>query len=114
MPPYVAEHQTARWTSDAVRQSFREMGFEVREWPVTPHLEKEVPSDYLFFSPKFSKLFGLQYKALYHNGEEFWPLAEEQHQTLKGYPWMYYCCSELRDPSEQALALFLSRFYRPS
>lgn len=111
---YVAEQQTARWTSDAVHQSFLELGFELKEWPVTQHLEKEVPSDSIFYSAEFSKLFGLQYKTLYHNGEDSWPLTATQHDTIRKYPWMYYCCSEIRDVNEAGLALHLSRFYRTS
>src|ERR1700729_564660 len=95
--PYIAEVQIAEWTSDGIRNAFRAAGFTVIDWPLTQHLEKLVPADRLFFSPRLSKLFGLQYKALYKNGPEFWPLDHTQHDTLQGFKWIYYCCSELRD-----------------
>lgn len=110
--PYIAEVQTARWTSDGVRQAFRDLGFDVQEWPLTQHLEKQIPADSAFFSPEFSKLFGFQYKTLYHNGVDFWPLDEAQHETLQKHRWIYYCCSELRDLEDHGLALHFSRIYR--
>jgi hypothetical protein len=111
--PYIAEVQTAHWTSDGVREPFRAAGFDVRDWPLTQHLEKNVPADWVFFSPKFSKLFGLQYKAIYRNGEDFWPLDRAQHKVLQRYPWIFYCCSELRDVVDHGMALHFARFYRP-
>ena len=111
--PYIAEIQTARWTSDGIRNVFRAAGFTVREWQLTQHLEKLVPADSVFFSPAFPKLFGLQYKTIYGNHEDFWPLDRAQHETLKSYPWIYYCCSELREVADRALALHFARLYRP-
>lgn len=110
--PYVAERQTAQWTSEAIRDSFRSVGFTVREWPSTQLLEKELPADSIFFSPAFSKVFGLQYKTIYRNGGDFWPLDKSQHGTMQGHPWIFYCCSELRDAADHGMALHLSRFYR--
>jgi len=109
--PYVAEVQTARWTSDAVRQAFRDAGFSVTEWPLTQHLEKQLPADAIFFSRRFSKLFGFQYKTVYRNGKDHWPLDPNQHRRLRVYPWIYYCCSELRDPADHGLALHFARIY---
>lgn len=111
--PYIAEIQTARWTSDAIREIFRAAGFTVRDWQLTQHLEKLVPADLVFFSPGFSKLFGLQYKTIYRNHEDFWPLDRVQHETLKRFPWIYYCCSELKEIADHALALHFARLYRP-
>jgi hypothetical protein len=110
--PYIAETQTARWTSDAVHQAFLDLGFKVQEWPLTQYLEKQVPADSAFFSPEFSKLFGFQYKTIYHNGEDFWPLDDLQHKTLQKHRWIYYCCSELRDPADHGIALHLARIYQ--
>ena len=73
--PYIAEARTAHWTSDGIRDGFKAAGFDVRDWPLTQHLERQVPADWAFFSPKFSKLFGLQYKTLYRNGTDFWRLS---------------------------------------
>jgi hypothetical protein len=61
--PYIKEVQTARWTSDQIRHMFIAAGYEVRDWQLSQHLEKEIPADLMFFSPNFSKLFGLQYKS---------------------------------------------------
>src|ERR1043165_9049119 len=98
--PYVAELQTALWTSDALHGELRNLGFRVREWPVTRHLERDLPADSVFFDPQNSKLFGLQYKTLYHNGDDHWPLDNEQHKTLRNFPWIYYSCSEIRETRE--------------
>lgn len=111
--PYIGEVQTARWTSDGIREAFKAVGFEVRDWPLTQHLEKEIPADSVFFSPTFSKVFGLQYKTLYRNREDFWPLDPAQHFVLQASPWIFYCCSELRDVADHGLALHFARFYRP-
>ena len=109
--PYIAETQVGRWTSDGVRKAFEALGFTVREWPLTQHLEKQVPADALFFSPEFSKVFGLQYKTLYRNDEDSWPIDETQHKTLLERRWIFYCCSELRDVSDYGIALHYARFY---
>ena len=111
--PYIAEVQTAHWTSDGIREAFRAAGFEVRDWPLTQHLEKNVPADQVFFSPKFSKLFGPQYKAIYRNNKDFWPLDRAQHEVLQRYPWIFYSCSELKDVADHGMALHFARFYRP-
>jgi hypothetical protein len=110
--PYIAEVQVGNWVSDGVREAFQVAGFDIRDWQLTQHLEKQVPADRLFFSPEFSKVFGLQYKALYHNGKDFWPLDQTQHSTLQGHRWIYYCCSELKDVADHRLALHFARFYR--
>jgi hypothetical protein len=111
--PYIAELQTARWTSDQIRHAFSAAGFEVRDWPLTQHLEKQVPADLIFFSPSFAKLFGLQYKAAYRNGQDFWQLDRQQHDTLQRYKWIFYCCSELKEVSDHSMALYFARLYRP-
>lgn len=112
MPPYIAEVQAAEWTSQRIRDAFRTNNFRVRDWPLTQHLEKQVPADRVFFSPQLSKLFGIQYKARYRNGEDFWPLDKTQHAVLQRYPWIFYCCSELREVTESGAALYFARFYR--
>jgi hypothetical protein len=49
-------------------------------------LEKQVPSDWVFVDQSRLKVFGLQYKALYSNGEDHWLLDRTQHDTLQTYP----------------------------
>jgi hypothetical protein len=88
-------------------------GYEVRDWQLSQYLEKAIPADLMFFSPNFSKLFGLQYKSIYRNGADFWPLDRRQHETLKRFPWIFYCCSELKEVADHTLALYWARLYRP-
>lgn len=109
--PYVAEEQSALWTSEGVHQFFHDAGFDVREWPLTQHLERDLPTDSVFYAPSFSKLFGFQYKTVYRNGADHWQLNREQHRRLQDFPWIYYCCSELREVADSRVALHLTRVY---
>ncbi len=84
--PYVPEEQTADWTSQGLRDFFRDAGFRVATYKVSQHLERDLPADRLFFDPGTWKVFGFQYKTLYHNGEDRWPLDEDQHRNLTAFP----------------------------
>lgn len=109
------ERQTEYWTSTAVEHSLRDEGFVVQTLPLTPGVENKVPTDFLFAVADGSgpvKLFGLQYKALYRNGDDHWILSESQHQTITTVPWITYCLSEMRALFQQGNALHLSRFVR--
>lgn len=112
--PYIPEEQTADWTSRGVYDFFRDAGFRVKTYKLTPYLERDLPADRTFLDPGTWKVFGLQYKTLYHNGEDRWPIEEEQHETLRGFPWIYYCCSEMTDPIEEQTALHQARIYKAS
>jgi hypothetical protein len=111
--PYIAERQAANWMSDQIRDMFESAGFELRDWPLTPHLEKQIPADWFFFSPHLVKLFGFQYKTLYQNSLDFWPLDPNQHEILRTHPWIFYCCSELKNIADRWDALRRARLYQP-
>lgn len=102
--PYIAERQVEYWSSRSIEDYFLDAGYEVRTFPITQQSEKKFPSDFLFFDPTHSKLFGLQYKALYGNGSDSWYLDEDQHKTLAEFPWMYYALSDLKDAKDLRVA----------
>jgi len=107
--PYVYERQGEYWTSRLIEDYLFDFGFEVIALPIPTHTEYLLPADYIFFDRRLTKLFGLQYKALYHNSRDHWQLDEHQHRTLVLYPWIYYCLLELREIKELRLALHLAR-----
>jgi hypothetical protein len=107
--PYIHERQSEYWTSRQVEEFFLDLGYEVLTLPLTQFVERDLPADFLFFDRKRCKLFGFQYKALYKNREDYWPISAEQHITLSDYPWVYYCLSELRHANEHRIALHLTR-----
>lgn len=78
-------------------------------FPLTQYTERLIPADFIYFDKQRSKLFGFQYKALYHNGEDYWPIDSRQHVTLLNYPWIYYCLSELQSVQDNREALDLMR-----
>lgn len=110
--PYIYERQTEYWTSNQIEMFFGDLGFEVLSLPITQLTERTLPADFLFFDGGRTKLFGLQYKALYSNHFEYWPLDKDQHSRLQCYPWVYYCLCELRDIRDRRSALHLSRIIR--
>jgi hypothetical protein len=105
MPPYLHERQTEYWTSRAVEDYFLDAGFEVLTFPLTQLTERHLPADFLFFDKKTSKLFGFQYKPLYKNEPDFWPINERQRADLQGVDWIYYSLSEIRSGKDHRLAL---------
>ncbi len=48
--PYIAEIQAAHWTSDGIRDAFRAAEFDLHDFPLTQHLEKDLPADKIFYS----------------------------------------------------------------
>lgn len=117
--PYVYERQSEYWASKQVESYLLDFGFEILALPIPTHIEYLLPGDFIFFDRKHTKLFGFQYKALYHNARDHWRLLQHQHLTLKLYPWIYYCLLELREAVEFRAALHLARVadtgftYRP-
>ncbi len=103
--PYVYERQSEYWTSRQVEEYFLDEGFEVMTFPLTQYTERLIPADFIYFDKQRSKLFGFQYKALYHNGEDYWPIDSRQHTTLLNFPWIYYCLSELQPVQDPRAAL---------
>lgn len=107
--PYVYERQAEYWTSRQIEEFFLNAGFEVLVFPLTQYTEHLIPADFIFFDRRRSKLFGFQYKALYHNSADFWLINKEQHQKLAHFPWIYYCLSELKTTRDYRAALHLAR-----
>ena len=112
--PYIYERQGEYWTSKLIEDYLVDFGFEIIVLPIPTHIENLLPADFIFFDKRLTKLFGLQYKALYHNDREHWNLDEYQHRTLALYPWIYYCLLELREVKELRVALHLARVAKPS
>lgn len=104
--PYIHERQSEYWTSRQIEEFYLDAGFEITVFPLTQYNERLVPTDFIFFDKQHSKLFGFQYKAMYHEGkQEFWQIDETQHKNLAQFPWIYYSLSELRRASEYRAAL---------
>jgi hypothetical protein len=59
-----------------------------------------------------SKLFGLQYKSPYHNGDDYWNLDSKQHTELVRFDWIYYGFSELKSAKHRRNALYYLRLLR--
>jgi hypothetical protein len=112
--PYVYERQGEYWTSKLIEDYLLDFGFEIIALPIPANIEYSLPADFIFFDKLLTKLFGLQYKALYHNKRDHWQLDEHQHRTLELYPWIYYCLLELREAKEFRAALHLARLAKPS
>jgi len=111
---YLYERQTEYWTSRQIEDFFLDRGFEIVTLPISPNVEKLIPADFIFSATSFIKIFGLQYKALYRNGEDHWHLNSAQHDQLQKYPWVYYCLSEMKDASFYRSALHYCRFIDPT
>jgi hypothetical protein len=113
MPVYLAEQHVQRWTSMAIVRYFRRRRYVVRDWNLTQDLEKQVPTDWIFIDAIRLKIFGFQYKAVYSNGRDHWPLDRQQHDALQRFPWIYYAASEIRMVTDRRRALRLLRIYSP-
>lgn len=109
--PYLYERQTEYWTSRGIEDYFLDAGFDVVTVPMSQMAEHEVPFDFVFLEKTTSKMFGLQYKALYHNGHDFWPLNEAQHRRIQAFrEWGFYCLSEVKSVDEHRIALHRALF----
>jgi hypothetical protein len=86
------------------------IGFPVHQFNPGQLSEKNVPADVIFAEKATTKVFGLQHKALYGNGQEYWVISEDQYEALVGYSWIHYCLSDLRHGWQLPLALELARF----
>jgi hypothetical protein len=107
--PYVYERQTEYWTSRQLEEFFLDIGFEILTFPLTPFSEKFIPTDFIFFDKNLSKIFGFQYKTIYHNDKDFWKLDKDQHNNLGKFPWIYYFFSEIRRARDHRASLHLAR-----
>ncbi len=111
MPVRIAEQHVQDWTSDGVVRYLERRGYDVCDWHVTQNLDKRVPADWVFFDEGRLKVFGFQYKALYSNGMDYWVFDRDQHNTLRRFPWITYCASELVGPANPNDALRAARIY---
>lgn len=109
--PYVAERQVEYWTSVRIEKAFSAAGYSVVAAPLTQLTEHRAPSDFVFYASDLNKVFGLQYKALYHNSADHWPISEQQHRTLQTFGCMYYALSTIRsmDQRDEALSHLMLR-----
>lgn len=112
--PYIYERQVEYWTSRGIENFFLDEGFELLVLPLTQLTEKDIPSDFLYLDTATNKLFGLQFKALYKNGDDHWNLDQHQHNQLQNFDWMYYGLSELKLVSQHRNALHYLRVASPS
>lgn len=111
--PYLHERQTEYWTSRGIEDFFLDAGFEVMTFPITQRSERHIPFDFVFLDRGTSKMFGIQYKPLYRNGEDYWPLTEHQHDQLQEFQdWGYYGLSEMREGGDHRVALHQTVFAR--
>lgn len=109
--PYVYERQTEYWTSRGIEDYFLDAGFQVLTFPLTQRTEREVPFDFVFLEGKTSKMFGLQYKAMYQNRRDHWCLDEAQHDSLHAFrDWGYYCLSEVTRTDQLRVAIHHALF----
>lgn len=109
--PYLHERQTEYWTSRGIEDYFLDAGFEVATFPITQRSERQIPFDFVFFDGGTSKMFGIQYKPLYQNGGDHWPLTEHQHKQLQEFSdWGFYGLSEMREGGDHRVALHQSVF----
>lgn len=107
--PYIYERQVEYWTSRGIEDFFLDNGFDVLVFPLTQLTERDVPNDFMFRDQGTKKLFGLQFKSLYKNGEDAWNISESQHERLQQFDWMYYGLSDLTSASQQRTALHYLR-----
>ena len=102
--------QTKYWISRKIEEFFLNNNFEVITFPVGQYHEELVPTDFISFNKRLSKIFGFQYKALHLlNGGDFWKIDSEDHHRLSRYPWIYYCLSQSKSSFEHQSALYLIR-----
>lgn len=98
---FVYERQVEYWTSRQIEEFFLNAGFDIEVYPVEQGIERYLPADHIFrVDDALIKLFGLQYKALYHNSVNHWKFDQRQHTRLAHFPWIYYGLSELQSVSD--------------
>lgn len=107
---YLYERQSEYWTSRQIEEFFFDRGFSVTTLPIPQGVEKLLPADFVFSANSFIKIFGLQFKALYRNEEDYWAITKHQHDRLQKYRWIYYGLSEMKNAVEYRSALHWCRF----
>ena len=108
---YVSERQVEYWTSRQIEDFFMNAGFDMLVYPIAQRDEKYLPADHIFGVGGSAKLFGIQYKVLYQNGEDHWRMNARQHSMLKNFPWIYYGLSDLKSATGFRNSLHYLRLY---
>ena len=111
--PYFAERQTEYWTSREIDTFFLDTQWDVITFPLTQKTETQLPADFVFLDKTRTKIFGAQYKTLYHNAADHWKLDKTQHARLRKRSWMFYFVSELQQANQHRGALHYTRIYKP-
>jgi len=110
----IREEMVQECTNRQIEAYFAAAGIPVQVIPIFRLFESSVPADSLIATGGFTKIFGLQYKALYD--DETWrtDTPSGQHERLRRFPWIWYCLSEMRSLAECPFARDIARFSRPS
>ncbi|MBC1214970.1 hypothetical protein GNE08_12150 [Trichormus variabilis ARAD] len=108
---YIAERQVEYWTSRQIEEFLLNAGHEILVYPIDQRTERYLPADFLYNMGTSVKMFGIQYKALYHNGIDYWKLDQRQHTTLTNFPWIYYGLSDIKKASDFRNSLHYLRVY---
>ena len=112
---FVYERQVEYWTSRQIEDFFLNAGFNISVYPVEQKTEHYLPADHIFgVDNSLVKLFGIQYKALYHNSVNHWKLDSIQHDRLTHFPWIYYGLSDLQSVADNRNSLHYLRVLNPS
>jgi hypothetical protein len=99
---FVYERQVEYWASRQIEEFFLNASFNIVVYPVEQGVERYLPADHIFGVDEddLVKLFGIQYKTLYHNSVNHWKLDQRQHERLVYFPWIYYGLSDLQSAAD--------------
>ena len=109
---YVSERQVEYSTSRQIEDFFKNAGFDTSVHLINQGIEKYLPYDHIFYVDGLVKIFGIQYKVLYKNGEDHWIMKARQHSMLQKFPWIYYGLSDLKSATEIDNSLDHLRLYK--
>lgn len=109
---YVPERQVEYSTSRQIEDFFKNAGFDTSVHLINQGIEKYLPYDHMFYVDGLVKIFGIQYKVLYKNGEDHWIMKARQHSMLQKFPWIYYGLSDLKSATEIDNSLDHLRLYK--
>ena len=99
-------------TSRQIEGFFKNAGFDMSVCPIDQNTERYLPYDHIFYVEGLVKIFGIQYKVLYKNGEDHWIMNARQHSMLQKFPWIYYGLSDLKSATEINNSLDHLRLYK--
>ena len=112
MTTYISEREFEYSTSRQIEDVFKNAGFDMSVHPIDQKIERYLPSDHIFYLNRLAKIFGIQYKVLYKNGEDHWRMNARQHSMLQKFPWIYYGLSDLKSATEIDNSLDHLRLYK--